>query len=77
MIGVMVLIRFPDSESERRVLGYLVGKFSFKTWETGETLVPEAALQFLAVEGIKFLVEGPASYERSVPSVRNPPAAKV
>ncbi|HEV3258800.1 MAG TPA: hypothetical protein VG013_18155 [Gemmataceae bacterium] len=63
----MILIRFPDAAPERRALGYLAGRFSFKSWVTGEMLVPESALPFLAVEGIRFTVEGPASYERSVP----------
>ena len=59
----MVLIRFPDTDSERRALGYLAGRFSFKTWQNGQTLVPEAALPSLAVEHISFTVEGPATYE--------------
>ncbi|HKB37651.1 MAG TPA: hypothetical protein VKD72_14485 [Gemmataceae bacterium] len=54
----MILIRFPDAASERRALGYLAGRFSFKSWASGETLVPEAALSALAVEGIRFAVEG-------------------
>jgi len=68
----MVSIRFPDAQSERRGLGYLAGRFAFKTWSTGETLVPESALAHLAVEGIPFSVQGPATYERSIPAVRNP-----
>lgn len=73
----MISIRFPDEKSERRALGALAGRFSFKSWASGETLVPEAALSFLAVEGIRFTVEGPATYERRIPAVRNPPPAKV
>lgn len=73
----MVLIRFPDADAERRALGYLAGRFSFKTWDNGQTLVPEAALPFLAVEGISFTVEGPATYERSVPTLRGPIAPAV
>jgi hypothetical protein len=71
-ISIMVLIRFPDTDSERRALGYLAGHFSFKTWQNGQTLVPEAALPSLAVEHISFTVEGPATYEQSVPTLRNP-----
>ena len=73
----MILIRFPDAESKRRALGFLAGRFSFKSWATGEMLVPEAALPFLAVEGIAFSVEGPANYERHVPAFRDPPATAV
>jgi hypothetical protein len=56
----MVRIRFPDTDAKRRALGFLPGRFSFKSWSTGEMLVPEAALPCLAVEGIPFTVEGPA-----------------
>jgi hypothetical protein len=73
----MVLIRFKDDDSKRRALGYLPGRFSFKSWATGEMLIPEAALPFLAAEGFKFSVEGPPTYEQSIPAVRNPPAAAV
>ena len=68
----MVRIRFFNPESERRALGYLAGRFSFKTWESGQMLLPEAALPYLAVEGIQFSVEGPATYEQNLPTVRNP-----
>ena len=52
----MVRIRFLDSESERRALGYLAGRFSFKTWENGVTLLPEAALPHLTIRSIHFSV---------------------
>ena len=57
----MILIHFPDAESKRRALGFLAGRFSFKSWATGEMAVPEAALAHLATEGIPFVVEGPAT----------------
>ena len=56
----MILVRFPNAECERWALGFLAGRFSFKTWATGEVLVPESALAFLATESIPFTVEGPA-----------------
>ena len=55
----MILIRFPDADVERRALGFLAGRFSFKSWASGEMLVPEDALAFLAIQGIPFAVEGP------------------
>ena len=58
----MIIIRFTDTAAERKGLGFLARRFSFKTWASGETLVPEAALASLAVEGIPFVVEGPATY---------------
>ena len=73
----MIIIRFPDEESERQGLGYLAGRFSFKSWSTGETAVPDVALRYLAREGIRFTVEGPAPYERLIPALRNPPASAV
>jgi hypothetical protein len=73
----VVLIRFPDIDSKRRALAYLAGRFPFKSWATGEMLVPEESLPDLAVEGIHFSVEGPAKYEQHVPAVRNPPATAV
>ena len=71
----MIVIRFPDIPTERRALGFLIGRFSFKSWANGQTIVPEAALPFLAVEGISFTVVGPATYEQQTPPLRNTPAA--
>jgi hypothetical protein len=73
----MVIIRFPDDAAERRALGYLAGRFSFKTWSSGETMVPEQALPYLALEVISFTVVGPATYEHLVPTVRNPSASAI
>ena len=73
----MIIIRFPDDATERRALGFLAGRFSFKSWVTGETMVPENALGTLAAEGISFFVEGPATYEQLAATVRNPPAPAV
>jgi hypothetical protein len=72
----MIIIRFPDDKAKRRALGFLPGRFSFKSWATGEMMVPERALPYLAVEGIPFSVEGPATYDRLTP-VRNPAAVAV
>ncbi len=73
----MILIHFRDPESKRRALGFLAGRFSFKSWATGEMAVPEQALAHLATEGIAFVVEGPATYERLISAIRNPPATAV
>ena len=73
----MIIIRFPDAEAKRRALGFLAGRFSFKSWSTGEMAVQETALAHMATEGIPFCVEGQATYERLISAVRNPPAAKV
>ncbi|MBY0230350.1 MAG: hypothetical protein K2W96_13785 [Gemmataceae bacterium] len=60
----MILIRFPNTESKRAALGRLAGRFGFKSLASGEMLVPDDALPFLAVQGIAFSVEGPATYEQ-------------
>jgi hypothetical protein len=57
----MIRIRFSDTATERRALGFLAGRFSFKSWANGETLVPTTALAALAQEGIPFTVVGPAT----------------
>ena len=73
----MIRIRFPDPDTERKALGYLAGRFPFKTFADGYTLVPEAALSRLAVEGISFAAEGPARYEQSIATVRDSSAVAV
>jgi len=76
----MISIRFPDRDNERRALGWLPGRFSFKAIATGETIVPEDALPHLAWEGISFSVQGPATYEQLKPgasAVRGPSAEAV
>ena len=64
---MQILIRFPDKETEQRALGKLIPRFSGKSWVTGETAVPAPALGFLAEQGIKFTVIGPAPYEFITP----------
>jgi hypothetical protein len=73
----MIRIRFSDIAIERRALGFLAGRFSFKTFANGETLVPPAALTSLALEGIPFSVVGPATYEQYAPTIRDPAAPAV
>lgn len=73
----MIRIRFTDEAAKRRALGYLAGRFSFKSWATGEMLVPEHALSYMAREGISFIVEGPATYEQIIQAVRNPSSSAV
>jgi hypothetical protein len=68
----MIIIRFATLESKRRALGYLLGRFPFTSRATGQMLVPEGALASLAVEGIQFTVDGPATYEQLLPTFRDP-----
>ena len=60
----MTIIRFGDRAAKRRAMGFLFGRFSCKSWATGEMIVPEEALAALDAEGIAYTIEGPASRER-------------
>jgi len=73
----MIQIRFPDQPTEIQALGYLAGRFSFKSFDNGTTIVPEIALGHLAAQGIRFTVEGPAAYGQLVPTLRDSPASNV
>ncbi len=72
----MIIIRFTDDQAKRRALGFLPGRYSFKSWANGEMMVPEEALGSLASEGISFIAEGPATYDRFAP-LRDPAAVAV
>jgi hypothetical protein len=66
----MVTITFPDRETEKRALAFLLGRFSGRVLRSGEHLVPEAALEALADQGISFTVKGRATYEQQVAAIR-------
>ncbi len=72
----MVIIRFHDDAGHRRALGYLPGRFSFKSWATGEMMIPDETMAALAHERIPFTVEGPATYEHFRPTVSRPAAVQ-
>lgn len=72
----MVLIRFTDAESKRRALEALVGEYPFKSWSSGDMLVPEDALACLAREDIPFSFDGSAAYEK-LATLRDPAASAV
>jgi hypothetical protein len=73
----MVIVRFEDAEAEKQALGWLAGRFSFKTWSNGDLMLHERVLPYLARQGIPFKVQGPATYERFAPAIRNPDPAVV
>jgi hypothetical protein len=66
----MVVIRFPDRETEKEALGFLIGHFSGRVLRSGEHIVPEAALEALAEENISFTVLGKATYEQQLAALR-------
>ena len=67
----MVVITFPDKETQKKAVGFLLGRFSGKVLKTGEHIVPEAALAALAEQNISFTVHGKASYEKQVAALRS------
>ena len=60
----MLRVTFQDRATERKALGFLLGRFSGRVLKGGEHLIPEAALQALAEQNIPFIVKGKASYEQ-------------
>jgi hypothetical protein len=66
----VVTITFPDRDTEKRALAFLLGRFSGRVMKTGEHLVPEAALEALADQNIEFTVKGKTTYEQQVEAIR-------
>jgi len=66
----LVVITFPDRDSQKRALGFLMGRFSGRVLRTGETIVPDAALEALAAENFTFTVQGKATYEQQMAALR-------
>src|SRR6185436_17824411 len=54
----MIQIRFTSRDEHRKALGWLPGRFSFKSWPDGRMMVPDEAVSCLAVEGISFVLKG-------------------
>ncbi len=73
----MVTITFPDVETEKRALGFLLGRFSGRVLKSGEHLVPEAALEALANQNIPFSVEGKSTYEQQIAPLRDTSPAAI
>jgi hypothetical protein len=60
----MITITFPDRATEKRAVGFLLGRFSGRILKSGEHLVPEAALEALADQGIPFSIPGFAALDK-------------
>ena len=73
----MVTIVFPDRDAEKRALGFLLGRFSGRVLQSGEHLVPEAALEALADQSIPFTVKGKATYEQQMAALRSAASTSV
>ncbi len=73
----MVLIQFPDRETEIKGLAFLVGRFSGKVLRGGLHIVPDAALAALASQNIPYSVKGKATYEHQMAALRGDAAEAV
>jgi hypothetical protein len=66
----MVTITFSSREIEKQALAFLLGRFSGRVLQSGEHLVPEAALEALAEQNIPFTVKGKTTYEQQMAALR-------
>ena len=73
----MMLIQFPDRETEIKGLAVLMSRFSGKVLRGGLHIVPEPALAALTAENIPYIVKGSATYEQEVAALRGDAAAKI
>ena len=73
----MVTITYPDRETEKRALAFLLGRFSGRVLRSGEHIVPEAALEALADQNIPFSVIGSTTYEQQITEIRGPAPTSV
>lgn len=60
----MVVIKFPNIETQDEAIGFLASHFSGRLLRSGEVIIPEAALAALAYENFSFTVLGRATYEQ-------------
>ena len=73
----MVTISFPDLETSKRALGVMLGRFSGRVLRSGDQIVPEAALEFLAEQDISFTVKGKLTYEEEMAAIRGAASSPV
>jgi hypothetical protein len=73
----MMLIQFPDRETEIKGLAVLMSRFSGKVLRGGLHIVPEPALEVLTAEKIPYTVKGPATYAQEVAALRGDAAAPI
>jgi hypothetical protein len=73
----MVVITFPDEATEKKAIGFLLGRFSGTILSSGEHIVPENAMAALASQNIPFTVHGKATYEKQVAALRSAATGKI
>jgi hypothetical protein len=74
---IMILIEFPDRETEIKGLAVLIGRFSGKVLRGGLHIVPEPALEALTAANIPYTVKGPATYAHEVAALRGAAAPTI
>ena len=65
----MVIITFPDPETRKEALEFLLGRFAGTILKSGEVIIPENALKSLAGQNLVFTVKGKVD-EAEVASLR-------
>jgi len=73
----MIVIQFPDRDTEVKGLAILMSRFSGKVLRGGLHIVPEAALEALTAMKIPHTVKGPATYEHEVAALRGDAASTI
>jgi hypothetical protein len=73
----MIVIQFPDRDSEVKGLAVLMSRFCGKVLRGGLHIVPEAALEALTAMKISYTVKGPATYEQEVAALRGDAAPTI
>jgi hypothetical protein len=73
----MMLIQFPDRETEIKGLSILMNGFSGRVLRGGLHIVSEPALKALTAENISYTVKGPATYEHEVAALRGDAAETI
>ena len=73
----MILIQFPDRETEIKGLAVLLSRFSGKVLRGGLHIVPEPAVEALTAANIPYSAKGPATYQHEVAALRGDAAATV
>src|SRR3954469_3703791 len=73
----MILIQFPDRETEIKGLAILMSRFSGKVLRGGLHIIPEPALEALTAANIPYAMKGPATYEHEVAALRGDAASTI
>lgn len=76
----MMTIKFSDPETEKKALGFLLGRFSGRLFRSGKDtlhILPDSALEALKEQNIPFTLVGKATYEQQVAALRGASAPTV